>query len=129
MHNRRAITPLCDALVLCITKFALDIYVVFCLDRFYRDGLCRFGDQCTQAHSDEELEEWRKRFEYRRQRLVKAKDSEMLQGSSFAEQLLERWMSAQNPELIVSLECRLSTSGSIYTMNLPSGDLVEIIHL
>ena len=78
-------------------------YIAFILSRYFGEGTCRFGERCSQAHSEAELNEWRERFEFRRQRLQHAKDND-LHSNTYAEQLLERWMNAENPESIVSGE-------------------------
>ena len=77
-------------------------FSVFILCRYFGEGTCRFGDKCSQAHSDKELVEWKERFEYKRERMQRAKESD-LQGNSYAEQLLERWMGAENPEHVVCI--------------------------
>ena len=59
------------------------------------------GSKCVQAHSDAELHEWRARFEYRQERLQRAKESN-LQCNTWAEQLLQEWISADNPDTVVS---------------------------
>ncbi|PIK44601.1 hypothetical protein BSL78_18522 [Apostichopus japonicus] len=57
---------------------------------------CRFGERCTSAHSEEELGEWKERYRYRLMKWQKAKDRQ-LHGSSFAEQVLEKWLGSTNP--------------------------------
>ncbi|XP_064632641.1 probable helicase with zinc finger domain isoform X2 [Lineus longissimus] len=69
--------------------------------RYFGDGTCRFGSKCSQAHSDDELTEWKERFEYKRQQLQKAKESE-LHGNGFADTLMEKWMNAEAPESVMS---------------------------
>lgn len=73
--------------------------IQFC-HRYFGRGTCRFGDNCSQAHSDEELLEWKERFEYKKQRMQRAKEDN-LQSDTYAEQLLQKWMSADNPETVV----------------------------
>ena len=70
--------------------------------RYFSDGMCKFGQQCSQAHTNEELDEWRQRFEYRKQKVQKAKECR-LHSNTFAEELMERYMSSDNPYTIVSL--------------------------
>lgn len=64
--------------------------------RYFGDGTCRFGERCSQAHSDDELKEWKDRFEQRRQEHAKNM-TECL----YSEQLMERLANAENPESIV----------------------------
>jgi len=61
---------------------------------------CPYGERCTQAHSEAELEEWKEYFEDWRARLQKETANE--EDCQFAEQLLEKWMNAENPEAVVS---------------------------
>ncbi|KAK3583585.1 hypothetical protein CHS0354_039403 [Potamilus streckersoni] len=68
---------------------------------FVETGRCPFGEKCTQAHSQEELEEWRERFQYRRQQLQKAREKH-LTGSTFIEQLLEKLMTTENVNNVVA---------------------------
>ena len=64
-------------------------------------GSCRFGTRCTQAHSHDELEEWKERFEYKKQRVQKAREND-LHANSYAEQLMEKFLSTEQPETVVS---------------------------
>jgi len=61
---------------------------------------CPYGERCTEAHSEAELEEWKEYFEDWRARLQSETAKE--QDCQFAEQLLEKWMNAENPETVVS---------------------------
>lgn len=54
---------------------------------------CHYGNQCAEAHGNEELHEWQERFEYRKMRMQRACEKELF-GKSFTEQLLEKWVSA-----------------------------------
>jgi hypothetical protein len=54
---------------------------------------CRYGVQCVEAHGQEELDEWRIRFEERKARLSTA---------SYTETLLEKWSSADNQSSVIS---------------------------
>lgn len=65
--------------------------------RFYETDRCPFGDKCTQAHSEAELEEWRERFAFRKQQLQEARDHH-LHGNTFTEQLLERLTNPDGPK-------------------------------
>lgn len=53
-----------------------------------------------EAHGQDELNEWKERFEYRRMRVQKACEKE-LYGKSYTEQVLERWIQATAPERIM----------------------------
>ena len=53
------------------------------------DKTCRYGNQCVEAHSAEELQEWCKRFEYRQKKIQQAEQQNLL-GKSYTEHLLER---------------------------------------
>ena len=64
---------------------------------FSLTGLCRFGIQCVEAHSQEELREWKERFEYRQK---KAQKAAKLYGKSFAELVLEKISAAKNKDAV-----------------------------
>lgn len=64
-------------------------------------GSCRLGDQCLGAHSEPELAEWQERMAYREWKVEQARQED-LSGSSYAEQLLERWVKAINPESVLA---------------------------
>ncbi|KAL7639366.1 UNVERIFIED_CONTAM: hypothetical protein RMT77_009867 [Armadillidium vulgare] len=68
---------------------------------FIEKLVCRLGDQCVQAHSKEELAEWKERFEYRSMKLEKAKERE-LHGASYADRLLEKLNNSQNIDMLLS---------------------------
>ncbi|XP_038069639.1 probable helicase with zinc finger domain [Patiria miniata] len=70
---------------------------IICPDR----SKCRFGEQCTAAHSEDELGEWRERYRYREMKLKRAREKQ-LHGISYAEQLLEKWMTSPMPLSVVS---------------------------
>ena len=82
-----------------------------CPCRYFGEGTCRFGDKCSQAHSDAELEEWKERFEYKKRRMQKAKEND-LQSNTYAEQLLKDWMNAENPESVVRIKIQHAMSHS-----------------
>ena len=73
--------------------------LVICCCRISLGVSCPYGERCSQAHSKAELEEWKEYFEDRRARLEIETRNEDCQ---FAEQLLEKWMNAENPETVVS---------------------------
>ena len=50
---------------------------------------CRYGAQCVEAHSPDELAEWRERFQYRKMKLQRACEKELF-GKSYTEEILER---------------------------------------
>lgn len=54
--------------------------------------MCHYGHQCVEAHGNEELQEWKERFEYRKMRLQRACEKE-LYGKSYTEQLLDKLVS------------------------------------
>ncbi|XP_041363275.1 probable helicase with zinc finger domain [Gigantopelta aegis] len=68
--------------------------------RYSETGRCPFGEKCTQAHSEEELGEWRERFKFRKQQLQRAKDSH-LHGNTYTEQLLERLVNTESPKAVL----------------------------
>ncbi|XP_055954783.1 probable helicase with zinc finger domain [Patella vulgata] len=73
----------------------------YCLcQRFSENGRCTFGEKCTEAHSEEELNEWKERFKYRREQLQKAREK-LLHGNSYTEKLMERLMLSENPSAIL----------------------------
>lgn len=64
------------------------------------NGTCHYGNQCVEAHGQDELLEWQERFEYRKMRMQRACEKELF-GKSFTEQLLEKWVSNGNDVLCV----------------------------
>jgi len=64
-------------------------------------GKCSFGDKCTQAHSQDELEEWKKRFTFRKQQIKVAREKQ-LHTSTYAEQVMEKLVNTDNPKTVVS---------------------------
>ncbi|XP_070580150.1 probable helicase with zinc finger domain [Ptychodera flava] len=82
---------------------------------------CRFGDQCTLAHSDEELSEWRERYKYRQMKMQRAREKK-LHGISYSEQILERWMNSPTPlnVLTESLDDVKITVNSDYNVTVSS---------
>ncbi|KAF5278870.1 hypothetical protein FQR65_LT03559 [Abscondita terminalis] len=62
--------------------------------------ICRFGAQCVEAHGEEELTEWKERYKYRQMKLQRAYEKELF-GKSYTEQLLEKYMQAASPNLVM----------------------------
>lgn len=60
-------------------------------ESYVDNSVCHYGNQCVEAHGNEELHEWKERFEYRKMRLQRACEKE-LYGKSYTEQLLEKWV-------------------------------------
>ncbi|KAM4691302.1 putative helicase with zinc finger domain [Rhinophrynus dorsalis] len=69
--------------------------------RFLEQGICRYGAQCTSAHSQEELEEWQKRYASRLIKLKQQKENTQFSGS-YMESLIEKWMNSLSPEKVLS---------------------------
>ncbi|XP_069511137.1 probable helicase with zinc finger domain isoform X3 [Ambystoma mexicanum] len=67
--------------------------------RFLEQGICRYGAQCTSAHSQEELEEWQKRYA---SRLMKLKQQNEKCSGSYMENMIEKWMNSLSPEKVLS---------------------------
>ena len=83
------------------------IYSTFYNHSFVENIRCPFADKCIQAHSHEELEEWRERFKFKRQQLQMAKDKR-LHGNTYPEQLMEKLLTAEYPKSVVSDDCFIS---------------------
>ncbi|XP_069056002.1 probable helicase with zinc finger domain isoform X2 [Pleurodeles waltl] len=69
--------------------------------RFLEQGLCRYGAQCTSAHSQEELEEWQKRYASRLMKLKQQNENKQCSGS-YMENMIEKWMNSLSPEKVLS---------------------------
>ncbi|KAI1896747.1 hypothetical protein AGOR_G00098000 [Albula goreensis] len=69
--------------------------------RFLEQGLCRYGAQCTSAHSQEELTEWQKRYASRLIRLKQQQESKHFT-ENYMEALIEKWMNSLSPEKVLS---------------------------
>ncbi|KPP78478.1 putative helicase with zinc finger domain [Scleropages formosus] len=69
--------------------------------RFLEQGLCRYGAQCTSAHSQEELTEWQKRYASRLIRLKQQQESRHFT-ENYMEALIEKWMNSLTPEKVLS---------------------------
>lgn len=61
--------------------------------------MCSFGSNCVEAHGDDELKEWKERFEIRKHKLEKSLKTQY--GKSYTEDLLERLHQSTNPERIM----------------------------
>lgn len=75
------------------------IDIIHC--RYLEQGLCRYGAQCTSAHSQEELMEWQKRYASRLIRLKQQQESKHFT-ENYMETLIEKWMNSLSPEKVVS---------------------------
>ncbi|XP_062616187.1 probable helicase with zinc finger domain isoform X1 [Saccostrea cucullata] len=69
-------------------------------NRYEETRKCTFGDKCTQAHSKEELQEWKERFKFRTQQIKRARDKH-LHGNTYAEQLMEKLVNAENSKSVM----------------------------
>ncbi|XP_041076271.1 probable helicase with zinc finger domain [Polyodon spathula] len=69
--------------------------------RYLEQGICRYGAQCTSAHSQEELTEWQKRYASRLISLKQQQESAQSAGS-YMEALIEKWMNSLSPEKVLS---------------------------
>ncbi|XP_023676139.1 probable helicase with zinc finger domain isoform X1 [Paramormyrops kingsleyae] len=69
--------------------------------RFLEQGLCRYGAQCTSAHSREELAEWQKRYASRLIRLKQQQEGRHF-AENYMEALIEKWMNSLSPEKVLS---------------------------
>ncbi|XP_064180340.1 probable helicase with zinc finger domain isoform X2 [Anguilla rostrata] len=69
--------------------------------RFLEQGLCRYGAQCTSAHSQEELTEWQQRYASRLIRLKQQQESKHFT-ENYMEALIEKWMNSLSPEKVLS---------------------------
>ncbi|XP_067353757.1 probable helicase with zinc finger domain [Channa argus] len=83
--------------------------------RYLEQGLCRYGAQCTSAHSQEELMEWQKRYASRLIRLKQQQESKHFT-ENYMETLIEKWMNSLSPEKVLS-DClegvNIETSSSL----------------
>ncbi|XP_055015696.1 probable helicase with zinc finger domain, partial [Boleophthalmus pectinirostris] len=69
--------------------------------RYLEQGLCRYGAQCTSAHSQEELMEWQKRYASRLIRLKQQQESKHFT-ENYMETLIEKWMNSLSPEKVLT---------------------------
>ena len=75
-----------------------------CLFRFSSLGSCQYGSLCTQAHSIDELAEWGERFVAKKNHLKHAQEEGTCQRYELAEAILEKLMSTEDPETVVSCD-------------------------
>lgn len=68
--------------------------------RFLEQGLCRYGAQCTSAHSQEELTEWQRRYASRLIRLKQQQESKSFT-ENYMEALIEKWINSLTPDKVV----------------------------
>lgn len=87
-----------------------NVFTIF-LNSYEETRKCTFGDKCTQAHSKEELQEWKERFKFRTQQIKRARDKH-LHGNTYAEQLMEKLVNAENSKSVVSIAQRVKTINS-----------------
>lgn len=66
-------------------------------------GQCRLGDQCCEAHGDDELEEWKERLDYRRDRVTRAQEKHLEGYQEYASNLLWRYSEAKDPAAMQSI--------------------------
>uniref|UniRef100_A0AAY4CHQ0 Probable helicase with zinc finger domain n=1 Tax=Denticeps clupeoides TaxID=299321 RepID=A0AAY4CHQ0_9TELE len=71
--------------------------------RFLEQGLCRYGAQCTSAHSQEELTEWQQRYASRLIRLKQQQESRNFT-ENYMETLIEKWINSLTPDKVMC-EC------------------------
>ncbi|XP_016431351.1 helicase with zinc finger domain 2-like [Sinocyclocheilus rhinocerous] len=64
-----------------------------------RSLICEYGDNCTKAHSQEELREWQKRIKASRKRARDAAEMGLL---SYQDKLLEEYRHSNDKKIIVS---------------------------
>lgn len=81
--------------------FTADSYIL--CESFAENSVCHYGHQCVEAHGNDELQEWKERFEYRKMRLQRACEKE-LYGKSYTEQLLDKLVSITYDRLIFGTE-------------------------
>ncbi|XP_076852956.1 putative helicase with zinc finger domain [Brachyhypopomus gauderio] len=69
--------------------------------RFLEQGLCRYGAQCTSAHSQEELTEWQRRYASRLIRLKQQQEGKHYT-ENYMETLIEKWINSLTPEKVLN---------------------------
>lgn len=77
--------------------FTSESYVL--CQNFVDSCICNFGSNCVEAHGNDELREWKERFEIRKNKLEKSLKTQY--GKSYTEDLLERLHQSTNPEKIM----------------------------
>lgn len=75
------------------------VHRLMCCCRVSQGASCPYGERCTQAHSEAELDEWKDYFKQWREKLQTDNDGE--NECQAAEQLMEKWMNADHPEAVV----------------------------
>uniref|UniRef100_A0A8C0YQ05 Probable helicase with zinc finger domain n=1 Tax=Cyprinus carpio carpio TaxID=630221 RepID=A0A8C0YQ05_CYPCA len=69
--------------------------------RFLEQGLCRYGAQCTSAHSQEELTEWQRCYASRLIRLKQQQEGKHFT-ENYMEALIEKWINSLTPERVMN---------------------------
>lgn len=64
-----------------------------------RSLFCEYGDNCTTAHSPEELHEWQKRIKALRKKARDASEQDLL---SYQDSVLDEYRHSNNKKMIVS---------------------------
>lgn len=77
--------------------FTSESYVL--CQSFIESSICNYGSNCVEAHDEEELREWKERFEIRKNKLENSLKTQY--GKSYTEDLLERLHQSTNPEKIM----------------------------
>lgn len=77
--------------------FTSETYVI--CQNFHENGICNFGLNCVNAHSADELQEWKERFEFRKTQHENSIKQQV--GKGYTEELLERLHQSTNPEKIM----------------------------
>lgn len=77
--------------------FTSESYVL--CQNFMENGSCSFGTNCVESHGEDELKEWKERFEIKKTKLEKSLNTQY--GKSYTEDLLERLHQSTNPEKIM----------------------------
>lgn len=77
--------------------FTSESYVL--CQSFLENNICNYGTNCVEAHDEEELKEWKERFEIRKNKLENSLKTQY--GKSYTEDLLERLHQSTNPEKIM----------------------------
>lgn len=80
--------------------FGSDTYRL-CEQQQSKEGFCRLGNQCVEAHCLDELREWKDRFDYRQKRAQRA---QKMYGKSFGDILLDKLASAKNQDTILKTQ-------------------------
>ncbi|XP_040566759.1 probable helicase with zinc finger domain [Lepeophtheirus salmonis] len=83
------------------------------------EGVCRHGDQCVDAHSKEELLEWKDRFDFRQKKAFKANK---ILGKTFVDTVIEKLNNSSNPNALLrssidGTTCQVDTDLNISISN------------